>query len=148
MNLQFMQFMLGVFHRNQVLTSNLFWKYVLCKLFLKCHERSWCHFSLACAARELSVFSVSVGTPGAACNRKPAAWPCPSCWVNGHSPFHRHWREGWRVWFWTLASERERESMRLFDFAAVVNAFIEGEAAGPSLRLVSWHKSWCGSSSF
>ena len=36
---------------------------------------------------------------------------------------------------------RERESMRLFEFVAVVNAFIEGEAAGPSLRLVSWHKS-------
>ena len=38
-----------------------------------------------CAARELSVFSASVGTPGAACNRKPAAWPCPSCWVNAPS---------------------------------------------------------------
>ena len=83
--LRIAEFILGVFHRNPVLTSNLFWKHVLCKLFLKCQERSRCRFSLLCAARELSVFSASVGTPGAACNRKPAAWPCPSCWVNAHS---------------------------------------------------------------
>lgn len=62
-----------------------------------------------------------------------------------HQLSHRHRREAWGLWFWTLAwgweGRRERERDCFFDSVAVVNAFSGGNAANPSLELVPWHKS-------
>jgi len=112
----FMQLVVGVFHRNQIFTSVLFWKQVLCKNYLnmlQSGKAAWAllvpFFFLGQPLPRVSwVYShyQLVGTPGAAFSRKPSGLTLPFLLSKWPLALTQPWREGLVFSFCVCVRER------------------------------------------